>query len=140
MRTIFYSSRNILLFLTDRYQQVSLLGFYLPLYRYVSEFPKVYSGSTVVPYNKNDIITCSSIGLLQLVLFADDTCTSAFIIGLNCVDLFQVMNEELSKLSRFFQVNKLPLNINKSNYVRFKSKYPIIWISLTVIYGSIISS
>jgi len=32
------------------------------------------------------------------------------------------MNEELSKLSRRFQVNKLSLNITKSNYVIFKSK------------------
>jgi len=32
---------------------------------------------------------------------ADDT--SALIIGLNYVDLFQIMNEELSKLSRWFQ-------------------------------------
>src|SRR6218665_3029945 len=66
----------------------------------------------------NDIINCSSI--LQLVLFADDT--SAFIIGLNYVDLFQIMNEELSKLSMWFQVNKLSLNITKSNYMIFKSK------------------
>src|SRR6218665_1161333 len=48
--------------------------------------------------------------------------TSAFIIGLNYVDLFQIMNEELSKLSMWFQVNKLSLNITKSNYMIFKSK------------------
>src|SRR6218665_868254 len=66
----------------------------------------------------NDIVNCSSI--LQLMLFADDT--SAFVIGLNYADLFQIMNEELSKLSGWFQVNKLSLNISKSNYIIFRSK------------------
>ena len=32
------------------------------------------------------------------------------------------MNEELSKLSGWFQVNKLSLNISKSNYIIFRSK------------------
>ena len=54
------------------------------------------------------------------MLFADDT--SAFIIVLNYADLFQIMNEELSKLSGWFQVNKLSLNISKSNYIIFRSK------------------
>ena len=61
----------------------------------------------------NDIIDCSSI--LQLVLFADDT--SAFILGLNYSDLFQVMNVELSELSGWFQVNKLTLNASKPNHM-----------------------
>src|SRR6218665_419858 len=106
-------------YLTDRYQQVSYAGVVsssLPLHLGVPQ------GSILGPLlfliYINDIINCSSI--LQLVLFADDT--SAFIIGLNYVDLFQIMNEALSKLSRWFQVNKLSLNITKSNYMIFKSK------------------
>src|SRR6218665_2450039 len=106
-------------YLTDRYQQVSYAGVVsssLPLHLGVPQ------GSILGPLlfliYINDIINCSSI--LQLVLFADDT--SAFMIGLNYVDLFQIMNEELSKLSMWFQVNKLSLNITKSNYMIFKSK------------------
>src|SRR6218665_1192807 len=96
-----------------------MLGLYLPLYRYISEFPKGLSWvHCFFLIYINDIINCSSI--LQLVLLADDT--SSFIIGLNYVDLFQIMNEELSKLSMWFQVNKLSLNITKSNYMIFKSK------------------
>src|SRR6218665_414601 len=96
-----------------------MLGLYLPLYRYISAFPKTL---ILVPLlfliYIHDIINCSSI--LKLVFFADDKPTSAFLIGFNYVDFFQIMNEELSKLSRWFQMNKLSLNITKSNYMIFQ--------------------
>src|SRR6218665_2562035 len=105
-------------YLTHRHQQVLYAGVVsssLPLHLGVPR--ESILGPLLFLIYINDIINCLSI--LQLVLFADDT--SAFVIGLNYVDLFQIMNEELSKLSRWFQVNKVSLNITKSNYMIFKS-------------------
>jgi len=55
------------------------------------------------------------------ILYADDT--TLYLIGNNLKELFSKMNEELHLLSTWFKVNKLSLNLEKTNYVVFSSKY-----------------
>lgn len=54
------------------------------------------------------------------LLFADDTCLNAS--HENFSTLIREANEELSSISKWFQMNKLSLNINKSNFIIFCNK------------------
>lgn len=54
------------------------------------------------------------------LLFADDTCLIAS--RENFSTLIREANEELSSISKWFQRNKLSLNINKSNFIIFCNK------------------
>ena len=63
----------------------------------------------------NDMVrACSD---LELVLFADDT--NAFAKGSNPAELFQKVNRDLCKLSKWFRCNKLTLNLKKTEYIYF---------------------
>ena len=66
----------------------------------------------------NDIV-CSS-PVLHFLLFADDT--SILLSGKNCNDVMNVLNPELSKLSLWFEINKLSLNVQKTNYMLYGNK------------------
>ena len=57
-----------------------------------------------------------------MILFADDT--NIFLSGPDITELCRCLNSELSNLSRWFKLNKLSLNINKTNFIvfRFKTK------------------
>ena len=66
----------------------------------------------------SDIENCSDI--LSFILFADDT--NLFYSSKTLTDLFNVVNSELSKLSEWFCVNKLSLNIKKTNYIIFGNR------------------
>lgn len=66
----------------------------------------------------NDIINCSA--LLYFVLFADDT--NLLVSGTSCQDVMNILNPELQKLALWFNVNKLSLNVAKTNYILFGSK------------------
>ena len=50
-------------------------------------------------------------------MFADDT--NLFISGVNVGDLFSDVNCELNKISLWFRVNKLSLNLAKTKYSLF---------------------
>ncbi len=54
------------------------------------------------------------------VLFADDT--NLFITGKNLHQITEIMNTELIKLSLWLQVNRVSLNVEKTNYIIFSSK------------------
>ena len=58
----------------------------------------------------NDIVNISNI--LQMILFADDT--NLFLSGPNVNDICTRLNTELCKLSRWFKLNKLSLNVKKN--------------------------
>ena len=52
---------------------------------------------------------------LKFILFADDT--NVFYADKNLVDVMGVLNYELKNLSVWFKVNKLSLNVGKTNYI-----------------------
>ncbi len=54
------------------------------------------------------------------ILFADDT--NIFLSGNNLKEMTQTFNVKLAKIHKWLQVNKLSINIDKTNYMIFKSK------------------
>ena len=66
----------------------------------------------------NDI--CNVSKLLELILFADDT--NIFLSGSDYASICNILNVELNKLNVWFRVNKLSLNISKTNYIIFGKK------------------
>ena len=56
---------------------------------------------------------CEVSKLLNIILFADDT--SIVYSIRNIVDIVCTVNNELEKLDIWFRVNKLSLNVNKTN-------------------------
>ena len=63
----------------------------------------------------NDICNISSI--LKLILFADDS--NIFYSGKDVNNICHIMTEELRKINVWFKVNKLSLNVSKTNYMLF---------------------
>ena len=56
---------------------------------------------------------------LFFILFADDT--NVF-YSHNCINtLFQIVNVELNLIAEWFQANRLSLNLEKTNYILFRS-------------------
>ena len=68
----------------------------------------------------NDI--CNVSNLLKFVLFADDT--NIFCSSTSLHDLQYTINRELDKLFVWFSVNRLSLNLGKTNYMLFRSRQP----------------
>ena len=69
----------------------------------------------------NDIVQVSDI--LKLIIFADDT--NAFCSGDNVIEVTKIVSSELNKLKVWFVINKLSLNVSKTNYMLFSnSKLP----------------
>ena len=58
---------------------------------------------------------------LKFILFADDT--NVFCSGENMNDVIQMLNDELRNMSVWFKVNKLSLNVSKTNYMVFSNKW-----------------
>ncbi len=61
----------------------------------------------------NDICNVSS--LLRFVLFADDT--NIFLSGDDVKEINKTLSKQLDKLNSWFAVNKLSLNVSKTNYM-----------------------
>ena len=66
----------------------------------------------------NDICNVSKI--LKFVLFADDT--NILYSDANANNLNIVVNSELDKLNTWFIINKLSLNVSKTNYILFGNR------------------
>lgn len=66
----------------------------------------------------NDLVNVSRI--LNLVLFADDT--NLFASGDDITTLCSNINVELHKFNVWFRINKLSLNLSKTNYMIFTNK------------------
>ena len=65
----------------------------------------------------NDVYNATEIG--EYILFAD---TNLFYSHDNVSSLMSLINFELSTLSKWFQANKLSVNISKTNYIIFKPR------------------
>ena len=65
----------------------------------------------------NDIVNCSD--QLNFRIFADDT--NVFASSPSFRDLEKLMNEELAKIKEWCDLNKLSINIKKTNYMIVKS-------------------
>ena len=66
----------------------------------------------------NDICNCSNV--LQFILFVDDT--NIFYLSSQYEVLSTVISHELSNLRTWFALNKLSLNVLKTNYMIFTNK------------------
>ena len=65
---------------------------------------------------------CNVSNLLKFVLFADDT--NIFCSSTSLHDLQDTINRELDKLFVWFSVNRLSLNLGKTNNMLFRSRPP----------------
>jgi hypothetical protein len=63
---------------------------------------------------------CKASNILKAILFADDT--NLFLSGYNIKNLCDLVTNELSNLNQWFTVNKLSLNVNKTNFMVFSKK------------------
>ena len=57
---------------------------------------------------------------LDVILFADNT--NIFFSHNDPNQLMEIVNNELKKLSSWFQANKLSVNIKRSSFILFKTK------------------
>ena len=76
----------------------------------------------------NDI--CNVSNLLKFVLFADYT--NMFCSNENVEVLQDTLNRELAKLFVWFSINKLSLNLGKTNYMLFRSRPPDLELHLKI--------
>ena len=106
-------------YLADRQQYVMLNSHSSDLLSVVCGVPQ---GSVLGPLlfilYINDINKVSNV--LKLILFADDT--NLFKSGYDLSCLCNEISNELSKLYAWFNVNKLSLNVTKTNYMIFSNK------------------
>jgi hypothetical protein len=65
----------------------------------------------------NDITNVSNLAIP--IMFADDT--NLFLSDHNLTNLVKTANDELAKISFWFKLNKLSLNIKKTNFILFRS-------------------
>ena len=66
----------------------------------------------------NDIANVSK--SLFLLLFADDT--NIFIKGKSINEMIEILNNEMTKVTEWMNVNRLSLNVQKTHYIIFKSQ------------------
>ena len=70
-----------------------------------------------VQYWARNCLYCNVSPVLTFILFADDT--NIFCPGSDLVQLSIIVSNELDKLNKWFAVNKLSLNLSKTNFILF---------------------
>ena len=70
----------------------------------------------------NDLPNVSMV--LQFYLFADDT--SIYVDSDDLITLQKTLNQEIRKVKKWLDANRLALNISKTNYVNFHSSSKVI--------------
>ena len=63
---------------------------------------------------------CNASSILKCILFADDT--NVFYSGVDIQTLCECISRELNKLHVWLSVNKLSLNVDKTNYILFGNR------------------
>ena len=86
---------------------------------------------------------CNVSSVVKSTLFADDT--NLFLVGDDLKEVCETMQFELDKLSRWFQANKLSIDISKINFMIFSNKkcddnYCIISINRMDITGVVVTT
>ena len=76
----------------------------------------------------NDIENCSDI--LSFVLYADDT--NAFYSNSCLKTLSSTMQNEMNKVVKWLNANKLSINSSKTKFVIFKSKNKLLYTEVTL--------
>ena len=76
----------------------------------------------------NDLCNVSS--MLRCVLFADDTTIICSKYDLK--ELCTEVNNELNKVSDWFNINKLSLNLNKTNFMLFANSKSSVYVPITI--------
>ena len=73
---------------------------------------------------------CKVSNIVKFILFADDTniYSSCFDLKELCVNI----NKELEKLKEWFALNKLSLNVSKTNFMRFGNRHSNVKIELRI--------
>jgi hypothetical protein len=106
-------------YLRNRYQFVQIDCIKSKILKISCEVPqKFIFGPLLLLLYINDIFNISK--LAKVLMFADDT--NLFFSYENLDDLISLVNCELNKFSNWFKLNKLSLNINKTNIMLFSSK------------------
>ena len=80
----------------------------------------------------NDLPNCLTHS--KTILFADDT--TVYLNSQNIPDMYIQISYDLESLSEWFRVNKLSLNIGKTNYVVFKQNHTAVDAHLTINIGN----
>lgn len=106
-------------YLSDRKQFVSFDNFNSDLLNISCGVPQgsILGPSLFILYI-NDICNVSKI--LKFVLFADDT--NIFCSDVNILNLSRTVSKELDRLNIWFAVNKLSLNVSKTNFIIFGNR------------------
>ena len=86
--------------------------------------------STYQPWEYTVHMCPSTYRRVKFVLFADDT--HIFCSNENVEVLQDTLNRELAKLFVWFSINKLSLNLGKTNYMLFRSRPPDLELHLTI--------
>ena len=68
----------------------------------------------------NDMTNC--LRFSNSVVFADDTSSTVFISGRHLKFLYDKINHDMARLTQWFYDNSLSLNVDKTNFILFKSK------------------
>ena len=123
-------------YLSERTQRVLCNGSLSPLGHIAYGVPQ---GSNLGPLlfllYINDLANVST--TLHFILFADDT--NIFYSNRSCTSLMEIVNNELTLISKWFVANRLTLNVDKTNFINFKSYRKIKPVNLALtLEGSLI--